>query len=456
MSDRASRAVAVLVALLAIVLVTAAAAFGGATDSLGRAALTLGVTGLWALAVVAIRPSPHLALPRGPSRAQALVLSMAGFALLCALPWPVALARVLAPYATASREAGLGTSGGVAPSLDAGATWTAALLLAGLVFLSAAAGSAVAVTGPLPLLRLLTVAGGLVACVALGRGRYLQGEDLMFGLRVDNPLNAYGTFPSRGQFAGFLVVLLGAAVGLGVASHRVLDRLAAGLALGVGTAAVFASGARAGMVGVAVLAGTAIVFGAPRGARRRRLILFAIPVLAVVALRASGWEPLVRAIPVRGDEPKRLEIWQGSLGLAVEQPMTGIGLHAFRWAYAGEGREPADTFVAIAENDGLQWLAEMGIVGLLLGGLFVAAVARSFARSRREGQAPAVPSAVALSGFAGLVPLAMTGAPLHTPAVAAAAVLAWAAAAGLVRGDDGGQGGGYRVRSKSEAPWHAS
>lgn len=453
MTGPASRAVAGVTVLAAALLVAAGGAFGGATDPLGRAGLALGAASLGLLAALAVGPARLLGAPR---RAEGLALAMAGFALLTALPWPEPLARWLAPYAWASRAQALGTAGGVAPSLDAGATWRSALLLASLALFATSVRATARVAGPKLLLRALSLCGLVHAAAALARGRYAQDDRLLLGFAVDNPLGAYGTFPSRAQFSGYVLLLLGAAVGLAAGSRRVADRVLAGLTLGVGGAAVFASGSRAGMGGGAVLAATAWVGGAPAGARRRRTSWLALFLLAVAGLRLSGWGPLERALPLRGDEPKRLEIWQGSLALAMRQPTTGVGLQAFRHAYAGEGRGPGDTFVAVAENDALQWVAEMGIVGLVLGGLFVAAVVGSLRRARREGGGRGVAPVVALCGFAGVAPLSLTGVPLSTPAVAAAAILAWAAALGLVRGDDADAEGGYRLSSRSEAPWPVS
>jgi O-antigen ligase len=135
-------------------------------------------------------------------------------------------------------------------------------------------------------------------------------------------------------------------------------------------------------------------------------------------------------LPLREGEVRRPTIWAGTVDLALEQPLVGVGLDAFRYAYPGGGREDFGRWVTIAENDVLQWAAEGGVALLALGafGSFVAArsLRRRFHGADRLSRAAA---RLTLCGGLGLLlPCSITGVPLHVPAVMAAAVLVWAGA----------------------------
>ena len=162
---------------------------------------------------------------------------------------------------------------------------------------------------------------------------------------------------------------------------------------------------------------------------RRRVAWLAAGASLVLGLRLAGVPALERLLPLRPGEGTRLEIWRGTLDLASRQPLLGVGVYAFPYAYAGNGRPVADRLVDTAENDFLQAGAEGGIalVALLL------LAARSALRSlrARRSQADAAgrrASSVALAGLVGLLPITLTGSPLHAPSVALAAAAAWALA----------------------------
>ncbi len=235
---------------------------------------------------------------------------------------------------------------------------------------------------------------------------------------------------------------------------------ALGVVSALGAAAsVVASGSRAGVVGMVV--GIVVALGALAGVRRgpvRRVAIAAAgAALLVAAAGAAGAGPLARALAWRTHEGTRFEIWAGTLDLAQRQPF-GIGWGAFPYAYPGDGRGPTDRWAAVAESDLLQAFVELGVVGVGFAALLAIAAVRALRADRRaqgpDGRAPGAGGARGV-GLAA-APLALTGVPFHAPAVAAAGVVAWGLARGLVRGHDGSEAPGYRTSSTAESPWRAS
>ena len=417
-------------AALVALLLAGACAWGGATGPTGRVAFALASTVVLASVAWLVGQPSRCARATGAERAG---LALAAWAGLGAVPWPSGLVRALAPLTAGSQAAALGVPSIVAPSLDPGATARAALALAGVVFVAMAVRAVCERGGLRWLLRATTLVALAVAAAGLARGRYGEDEPLLFGLSTSNPLNAYGPFANRGHFAAAVLLACAGPVGLLARPRAWADRWLGALALVAAGAAVVASGSRAGAVGI-VVGGVAALTCAGRGGRRLALVT-AVLGAGVVGGALLGVAPFASRLPVRADEAARLEIWRGTVALVAEQPVVGVGLDAFRYAYPGDGRGPVEDWVAIAENDVLQVVAETGVVGLAGLALAAALALRALGRDRRAAGAGGVPRRLALAPCAAVLPLVATATPLHAPAVAAAAVVAFGCARGLVRGE---------------------
>ena len=96
-------------------------------------------------------------------------------------------------------------------------------------------------------------------------------------------------------------------------------------------------------------------------------------VLAVVVLY-TGWfglEPVLERFSILTREPfgdLRWAIWEGTLRMAGQAPLLGVGLGAFQDAFPIYRHQiiPSGMLVDHAHNDYLQLLAEVGVVGLLV------------------------------------------------------------------------------------------
>ncbi len=420
------------IVVLLVALVAGAGLYGGATDPLGRVLLAA-ASAILALACLA---SPRIADGTRVRRVSLCLGALAVLAFAQTMPLPVALAKGIAPLAYASRDAVGVLDGGVPTSLDVDATRRAGLLLLGFAVLLAAIGPRVSFRGAPVLARGLALVALAHAALGLLVGRYGQRDVVIFGgFEVSNPFQAYGSFANRAQFAAFETVLAGASIWLLAGPRRsTFDRVLGLTSLTAIAVGVFASGSRAGAAGVVLAIAAAWVLASDRGRRRRRALAVLACAVLLVAGRVAGIDVLVRAIPLRGDEALRLDVWRGAVDLALRQPVAGVGFDAFRHAYPGEGRKPDDRLVAVAENDVLQLAAEGGVLGFGFAALGAAIVGVGLGSRRRIASAPSRQSAgLALAGPIGLVPLAMTSVPLHAPAVAIATLAAGVLVVALLR-----------------------
>ena len=186
----ASRLAATATLVLFAAVVAGAGAFAGAASEAGRSAAALACAAVALLGALASRGDARVPFSGG----ERWLLAVAALCALGALPFPLFLARALAPYAVLSRERALGTDGGVRASLDAGATWRAALVVAGIAMLFRAARAAGARGGATALARALALVLLGHSVVALAHGSYGQRDLLLGGFSVPNPLHAWGTF----------------------------------------------------------------------------------------------------------------------------------------------------------------------------------------------------------------------------------------------------------------------
>lgn len=418
--------------LLLAAAVGGAGLYGGATDALGRAGLAAVVT---MLALVALL-TPRVGDGTHVRRLAGALGALGVLAFVQTLPLPEAVARVVAPHAFGSRAAGLGVEGGVAISLDRDATRRAATLLLAFSLLVAAVGARIPARAAPVLARALALVAAGHLSLGLALGRYRQEDPTIFGgFLVNNAYHAYGSFPSRAQYASLAVLLLGASIWLVAAGGRPIGDRLLGLATAVLTAiGIQRSGSRMGLAAIGTAVAWAYVTSAERGARRRRVLVVAAVLVAVGGARMARLEPFASLLPVRGDEGVRLEVWRGTLALALVAPVAGIGVEAFAFAYPGDGRGPVDKLPNVAENDALQLLAETGLVGLALAVVAGFAIMGGLRSLRRTATAPARRSGrLALAGPVGFVPLAMTSASLHAPTVALAAIAAGTFVVSLLR-----------------------
>jgi O-antigen ligase len=247
----------------------------------------------------------------------------------------------------------------------------------------------------------LTIFGAILAVFALVQ--YFTWDGRFFWLRP-TPGSSFGPFVNRAHFAGYMALIVPVPLGLIVSGVRAEARVFYGFAAALMGTAAIVSGSRGGTLSLAL----ALVFMAvvqsramrrghrPSGSWVSRAAPIALSALAMVAgFLWVGAGPMLERFGSAVDQfldtgtadVGRAEIWQGTLEMIRDLPVTGAGIGAFTTAYPTYALQDSGGVVSYAHNDYLQVLADTGGVGgvIVLGFLIVAAA--TISRALRSGDA---------------------------------------------------------------------
>jgi len=235
-------------------------------------------------------------------------------------------------------------------------------------------------------------------------------------------IRAYGDFSQPNAFAGYLAVIL--PFGVALSLHRSRERLLAVVPTLVIAAAIAASLSRGAWVGLALaLSLMALIWG-----RGTRLALAATGGLAALGLifGAAGLLPQVisdrvlvvlenfAVFDVRSVEPdssnfalvERLAHWYAAWSMFEANPIVGVGPGNYDAAYAVFQLQGWPESLGHAHNYYLNTLAELGIVGFLAFGAFVASIfIRAGQAIRRAAGAEPIYRAAAVGALGAAVTL---------------------------------------------------
>lgn len=234
-----------------------------------------------------------------------------------------------------------------------------------------------------------------------------------------------GTFVNRNHFAGFLEMGLPLALAAALAAwRRAPNRYTSSASQGLKTAGMLAVStilllaticslsrmgffaALFGSLVVAVLALIATYEKSPRAVTRWRRLLPAAAVVLVVALAFVflPTDELINrlasfAATENLNQDTRAEIWRETGHLIAAYPVTGSGLGAYESAFNRYKNVAPMNTVNFAHNDYLQTLAELGLIGFLIGIALVSiTVSRALRVALWEKGAPHWELALGLSG----------------------------------------------------------
>jgi O-antigen ligase len=422
-------------------------AFGAVEPGARRWATTAALAASAAAFLLAARrrETPLPALPMAPA------IGLLLLACVQLLPLPAFVHRTVAPgsYAVwhpAEPAAAAVLGGGARPiSLDPDTTLRSLAWLAALLTLAALAAPEFAERRRTWRAVLVLAANGL-ALAAFGlwaRGRF---GTRLYGLYEVPTIAPFGPFVSKNHFAGYtaMAALLAFGLALALTDRREAEGrawstgpragpvvialvAAAGMALGV-----LVSGSRGGAAMLLAGAAAAAALTLGSSASRRRLVAPAAVVIVLGALVLAVLPPTARErLRTATGASFRVGVWQDSLRLAGTSPLVGTGLGSFHDALPRVKLIHGLQRIEHAENEYVEVLADMGVLGLGLalaaaGGLFI----RSAAGVRRS---PPVTRGLAVGGLAGLVALAvhsLVDFDLRIPSNAALAAVLAAAGAG--------------------------
>jgi O-antigen ligase len=406
------------------------------------------------------------------------------------LQWPLlglfilGLVQLL-PLGGAGGEAGALLSGGVEPakslSLDPYAT---RLVLVQLISLLIYFAAALAFTDSPRRLRVLvrTIIIFGFALAVFGLIQSFTSPTKVYWLRELQQSTPFGPFINRHHFAGYMEMTLALPLGLLFSGaiegeKRLLYIFAAGL-MGV---ALIMTGSRGGIIslGASILFLAALTgFGIKRSRSRRRerggggaeegsasrrgmllrgmMAMGLVLALLVGTLMLGGEAALSRFFgTVNAEDPTtgRAHFWSVTLEMIRDHPLLGTGLGAFGVVYTRYDSRGGQYRLEQAHNDYLQIVSDGGILGFLLGLVFVVLLFRmGFRACRSEDEFRRGVAMGALAGCFAVLVHSFFDFTLHTSANALLFLTTAALATLGSRVEQSGQGGHRRRRRRSHRP----
>lgn len=189
----------------------------------------------------------------------------------------------------------------------------------------------------------------------------------------------FGSFVSRNNFAGWMEIAVAMPLGMlfsgSVAKEKRLLYITAAALMGI---SIVVSGSRGGLV--VLLVEIAFLLLVTYGREKGRLglrILLATGMLGVIIAGTAfvgGESSLTRITDdqaVVSDVTQRPRIWSNTMRMIAANMPFGVGLGAYGTAYTKFDESSGLDRVEQAHNDYLQVLSDAGIVGLLLGVIFL-------------------------------------------------------------------------------------
>lgn len=271
--------------------------------------------------------------------------------------------------------------------------------------------------------RILTGFGFALAVLAIVMGFASPGR--LYGLRVtSNSTGIYGPYVNHSHYAGLMEMLT--PFPLVMTLRRSLPgqhKLLWGVAAFFMAASVFLSGSRGGMLAfgfeLVLLLGVFLVRNRSRRAKTAASVTLFFFATVVVWLGSSRLvERLADLSHPEMTGRVRLEIMRDSLHMAAARPVMGWGLGTFAIAYPQFRTFYSNDLVNAAHNDYVQFLAEMGAIGLAAILWFLFAVYRHGIRTIADPESDSAPyiRLAALIGITGIVLHSFTDFNLQTPA----------------------------------------
>lgn len=318
-------------------------------------------------------------------------------------------------------EYAIATTAGTAPhvperalSIDPFATARALIMLGGLTALLAGLTRLFNVTGVRRFVSGIVALGVALALIGIVQ-RAVLGDHAFGGMKIYGfwaPVNLlttpFGPFVNRNHFAGWMLMGIPLAMGLGIGwaarngryrgrhwrdligwlSSEASGKLqVTAMAAAVMAVSLLMTQSRSGLAGfVLAMAVTGVMFIRRSAGWPRLAGVGALSVLAAGVFSYAGAETAERIAAGSGSIELRRRIWHDSLNVVRDFPLSGTGLNTFGRAMLSYQSAQRDTHFQEAHNDYLQILAEGGALLALPAAAALLAVAvvirRRFVESR--------------------------------------------------------------------------
>jgi putative inorganic carbon (hco3(-)) transporter len=236
------------------------------------------------------------------------------------------------------------------------------------------------------------VVGGIVASAGLIGGfatvQYLRGSGSSVGFITETGelvSRVTGGFGQPNQLAGFLILIVGLALGGALVPRP--GRTLYAVAAAVSVVGIYGSFSRGALLGLVVLP---LVF---LGGRRALLLAPLVALAVLVATPNLARERFGTLTQEGGEVADRVDFWRTAVSLWADHPVFGVGPGGFEDAYA-EARVPGKRFLPDtafqppphAHNLALNLLAEQGVVGFVSFAVVFWLAVREGLRVRRSSE----------------------------------------------------------------------
>lgn len=212
------------------------------------------------------------------------------------------------------------------------------------------------------------ISSGLVALY--GFYQYIHGVDISAFEWVDGEqfpglkIRVFSTLHNPNLLAGFLVIIMALAAGLGLSAYRFKGKvLVSGLILALGVCLVLTYSRGAWLSVLAVI----FTFGLLKN-RKILWLLALVPVAMVVGHEVVMDRLLSIMNPTDTSATLRIALWESTIAMIADKPLLGIGWGAYGLVYPEYDFfvQDAGTKIFHAHNMYLHIAAEIGIPGLLV------------------------------------------------------------------------------------------
>jgi len=262
-----------------------------------------------------------------------------------------------------------------------------------------------------------------VALTLLGEVMLIRHSTTIFGVvPVHNVDHLAATFPNYDHFAAYLGMIIPVTLALWW-TERSQARPILLLATGVMTAGLFLTLSRGGigsfLVGMVVF--VALLPRTGEDGKRWRAVL-AILIICVVAMLVVVRQPLSNRWIQSGEifPSARIALWKSTIAAFQSRPVFGFGIGTFHSFLPAYSLSPNVSDSRHALNDYLEWLSELGIVGIALAAAVLIAFSLALVtlarRQRGSGSYP-----ITIAAIVSMLVMVLNAAinfPFHIPALA--------------------------------------
>jgi O-antigen ligase len=261
------------------------------------------------------------------------------------------------------------------------------LLLYLTVFFMAAFGTN-GENGSFRIIRVLVIFGFILAVFGIIQYATWNGKIYWFKAPLSPHASSFGPFVNRNHFAGFIGMIIPFSLGLTLMSRGVEKKVMYAFLGIVMAIALFFTLSRGGII--SFFAGLFVfsLFTFTRNMSKITLlpVFLFIFVLAVYLLFFGISSSLVeKFIHSETSSQSRFIAWQGTLSAFRDFPIFGSGFGTFQHIFKAYQPETLRMYWAHAHNDYLEFLLELGIVGMGIAGIFFFVVARRIMKIRWKG-----------------------------------------------------------------------